>query len=541
MQGIKGAAAHAVAALFTIVTVAATVAGIAGTAGAADVTLRMRGGTFEVKGELKSFDLKRWIVTAPGLGTLSLDAARYECVSEGCPTKPTSSQPVLRYPARAVDTTWMGGSGIGTDYMPRLVRAYAQAVGASVAMEVASDPKNLVLSLTTRDGRPVGRVIVARQGVPPGFAGMARGEVDVVWTSRPIWPEEQQMMTAAGVADMTAPDNQHVFGLDAMVVLVSRENPVVSMSLDTIAQIFAGKITDWSELGLPPGRITVYAPTAEMGLWSYFESAVMRPRGLAITADAVRLLHATEWSDKVAADPGGIGINFFAYIRKAKPVNVELTCGIVMPPSIFAAKNEEYPLARRLYFYTKGAPKNPLAAALLSFALSPRGQAVLKDAQFVDQEPELAPFSAHTGRIAVALNAADEDFDPKAMTRLIEEIRGASRATLTYRFAIGGATLDSRANEDVSRLAELIKSPQFAGKSVMLIGFSDAIGRFDANLALARKRAQVVRGALAKVLGAEAPAGVRVVDTAYGELAPVACNDSLEGRALNRRVEVWVR
>ena len=28
---------------------------------------------------------------------------------------------------------------------------------------------------------------------------------------------------------------------------------------------------------------------------------------------------------------------------------------------------------------------------------------------------------------------------------------------------------------------------------------------------------------------------------AYGELAPVACNDSLEARQLNRRVEVWVK
>jgi len=447
----------------------------------------------------------------------------------------------LRYPSRAVDTTWMGGSGIGTDYIPRLVRAYAEAVGASVKMEVAEDPKNLVLSLMARDGRPIGRVIAARQGVTPGFAAMARGDVDVVWSSRPVQAEEQQMMVAAGGRDMTAAGYQHVFGLDAMVVLVSKENPVGSLTIDQVAQIFAGKITDWGDLGLPPGRITVYAPTAEMGLWGYFDAAVMRPRGFEIAADAVRLLHATEWSDKVAADPSGIGINFFGYIRKAKPINIELTCGIVMPPSIFAAKNEEYPLARRLYFYTNGQPKNPLAAALLAFALSPRAQSVLRDAQFVDQEPELAPFAAHTGRIAVALNAADEDFDPQAMTKLIEDIRGGSRATLTYRFALGGSALDSRAGEDVERLATLIRTPELAGKTVMLIGFSDAIGRFDANLALARKRAQVVRGALAKVLGKDVPQGVRLVDTAYGELAPVACNDSLEGRALNRRVEVWVR
>jgi outer membrane protein OmpA-like peptidoglycan-associated protein len=32
-----------------------------------------------------------------------------------------------------------------------------------------------------------------------------------------------------------------------------------------------------------------------------------------------------------------------------------------------------------------------------------------------------------------------------------------------------------------------------------------------------------------------------MVPKGYSELAPVACNDLLEGRNLNRRVEVWVR
>jgi len=34
---------------------------------AAEVTLRMRGGAFEVKGELKSYNLKTYVITSPGL------------------------------------------------------------------------------------------------------------------------------------------------------------------------------------------------------------------------------------------------------------------------------------------------------------------------------------------------------------------------------------------------------------------------------------------------------------------------------------------
>jgi len=513
---------------------------VASQASAAEITLRMRGGSFEIKGELKSFNLKTYVVTSPGLGTLSLDATRYECVGANCPGGAVEPRSVTAPPLTPVTTTWVGGSAIGTEFMPRLVRAYAERINANVAMNVGADPKDLEFKLTSKEGRFLGQVNVRRQGVPQGFAAMAKGQGDVVWTSRAILPEEQQMMATAGQPNMLQPGNQHIFALDALVVLVARENPVVSLSLDNIAKIFAGEITDWGQVGLPPGKINLYAPAAEMGEWSYFEQAVLAPRGLKVSADAVRLSHATEWTDKVAADPAGIGINSIAYVRKAKAVNIETPCGIVVPPSIFAAKTEEYPMGRRLYFYTPGQPQNPLARALLDFALSPELQPILKDAKFVDQAPESLPFIAHTGRIAVALNAPAEDFDPVLMRQLIEDFRAAERVSLTFRFQGGASTLEERARQDLARLRAVLQRREMQGNTVMLAGYSDAVGSFAANLTLSKKRAQAVRAALFPA-GTTPPAGVAIEERAFGELAPVACNDTNEGRSLNRRVEVWIR
>ena len=509
-------------------------------ASAAEVTLRMRGGSFEVKGELKSYNLKSYVVTSPGLGTLTLDASRYECMGANCPSDIMVPRTAAAVPLTAVTTNWVGDSAIGTEFMPRLIRAYADRINATVAMNVGADTKDLEFKLTSREGRFLGQINVRRQGIPQGFAAMAKGGADVVWTSRAILPEEQQMMASAGQPDMTKPGNQHIWGLDALVLLVARENPVVSLTLENIAKIFAGEITDWSQVGLPPGKINLYAPAAEMGTWSSFETSVLAPFGLTISPDAVRLAHATEWSDRVAADPAGIGINTLAYVRKAKAVNIETACGIVMPPSVFGAKTEEYPLSGRLYFYSAGQPQNPLAKALLAFALSPEVQAVLKDARFVDQAPESLPFIAHTGRIAVALNAPAEDFDAVAMRQLIEDIRSAERLSLTFRFQGGVSVLDERSKQDIGRLGAILKGPAMRGKTVMLIGYSDAVGAFQPNLALARKRAQAVRAALFPA-GTAPPADVTIEERAYGELAPVACNDTNEGRALNRRVEVWIR
>jgi phosphate transport system substrate-binding protein len=242
----------------------------------------------------------------------------------------------------------------------------------------------------------------------------------------------------------------------------------------------------------------------------------------------------------VAADPTGIGVNSISSVRKAKPVNIETPCGIVTPPSVFGAKTEEYPLARRMYLYTPGAPANPLAKALLDFALSPQGQDVLRDSKFVDQSPESLAFIAHTGRIAVALNAPAEDFDPVLMRQLIEDIRAAERLTLTFRFAGGASVLDERSRQDLARLRNWLQRPDMNGKTALLIGYSDAVGSFPANLALARKRSAALRAALYPP-GQSPPANIALVERSYGELAPVACNDTNEGRALNRRVEVWIR
>lgn len=509
---------------------------------AEEITLRMKGGDFEVSGELKSFDLQRYIVETKDFGPLTLDAKRYDCVRGACPKTPIAPTAMTAPVREGVDygaTTWIGGSVIGTEFMPLLIESYAKSISAKVQRSVAADPRNLEFRLTDRNGRPLGQVNVNRLGVPAGFRALASRSGDVVMSGRPIAADEVSQLANAGLQGMQGPGSEHVWGSDAIVVLVARENPAVSLSLDAIANIFAGRITDWSQVGLPAGKINVYAPSSELGDWEQFEAIVMRPRGLMLGGGANRLQHATELSDKVGADPLGIGINSISNVRDARALNIEQSCGLVTRPSIFTAKTEEYPLTRRMYFYTTAAqPTHPLAGALLKYALSPRAQEVLREAGFVDLEPESQGFAALGSRITHALNAPGEDFDMVLMRKLIADLKPAQRVSITFRFASATASLDSKALADVDRLRALLETPPFANKNVMLVGFADAVGSFAANLALAEQRAQTVLRALTSA----GPVARTVISTrSFGELAPVACNDSLEARQLNRRVEVWVK
>ena len=89
-------------------------------------------------------------------------------------------------------------------------------------------------------------------------------------------------------------------------------------------------------------------------------------------------------------------------------------------------------------------------------------------------------------------------------------------------------------------LAELLQSPELAGKSVMLIGFTDADGRFQSNEAMSAKRANQVRNAIVAAAGGRIAADNLIVK-GYGPLAPIGCNDTPERRQQNRRVEVWIK
>jgi phosphate transport system substrate-binding protein len=504
-------------------------------ADAAEVTLQMKGGDFQVSGELKSFDNTKYVIEVESLGTVSLDARRVECVSGDCPKGPFQAVGSLG------TTTWMDGTAIGTEFVPRLIQSYANTIGAIVAHVTTADPGNLEFKLSDKSGREVGRINAQRQDIATAFAALLKNEIDAVFTDRPVGEEEVQQFLKAGLPNLRSPGSEHVSGLDSMVVLVSRENPAVSLSLDSIAQIFAGQITDWSQVGLPPGKINVYAPSQEMGTWNQFESMVMKPRNLPLTPHAKRSARATDWSDFVAEDPQGISINASTYVRNAKALNIESSCGLITRPSVFASKTEEYPMTHRMYFYTPGQSRNPLTRALIAQALSPAMQPVLKEANIVDQEPEVLGFDAQTSRIAHALNAPIEDFNLAMMRNLINDLKTASRLSITFRFQSASVMLDNKALADVSRLRDLVATPEYSGKTILLIGFADSVGGFDANMRLSERRAQAVQRALVPAGRAAASLTSPVVTKAYGELAPVACNDSLEGQQLNRRVEVWIK
>ena len=110
---------------------------------------------------------------------------------------------------------------------------------------------------------------------------------------------------------------------------------------------------------------------------------------------------------------------------------------------------------------------------------------------------------------------------------------------MAFRFVSGTNDLDARSRRDIARLARTLKEPANMGQKIVLAGYSDANGKFQANMTIALKRAGQVRSALLAAAGPGLDPRL-VTAKGYGSLAPTACNTTAEGQRLNRRVEVWV-
>lgn len=103
-------------------------------------------------------------------------------------------------------------------------------------------------------------------------------------------------------------------------------------------------------------------------------------------------------------------------------------------------------------------------------------------------------------------------------------------------FAFGRADLLPESEAAIAEIAALLAAQP--GIGLYVVGHSDSIGDFEANLVLSRARAEAVVRALETRHGV-APG--RAVPAGVGPLAPVASNATEAGRALNRRVEAVLR
>ncbi len=426
-----------------------------------------------------------------------------------------------------------GSNTVGERLLPAVAKAFSMAQGATETSWESAKDNERTLMVNGVSGCVPQKIQVKAHGSSTAFHAFESGEADIGMSSRPIKPTEVSKLVSLG--DLTSPESEHIFALDGVAVVIHPSNPVQTLTIQEIASIFSGKITDWSSVGGNPDPITVYARDDKSGTHDTFNTLALKVQGMTLVSNAKRFESSTELSDTVAADPTGIGYIGIAYIRNAKPLAIN-ECGLPYLPDTFSVKTEEYPLARRLYLYTPQAPSSPVTTEFIDFALSQTGQDIVKQVGFVELSVQSdavdGVFNTQISRMKSGVNNLQ---NVQTLQDFIATVEGATRLSTTFRFIPDSARLDNRGLRDVKRLSEYMTSGEGRGKQLLLLGFADSKGEYAKNLTLSKARAKAVATQLAWN-------GVRSTEVkGFGEEAPVACNDNPIGFNKNRRVEVWIR
>ena len=421
-------------------------------------------------------------------------------VTENVGVRPPASGPVQTL------LRLSGSNTIGAQLAPALAEAWMAGRGISnFHRETTASDETRVSG--TKDGTTFA-VDIKAHGSATAFTDLAAAACDIGMSSRKIKTDEATNLQSKGLGDLTSNSDERVVGLDGVAVIVNEANSTDSMTIQEVAAIFSGGGT---------GRAwNIYARDDKSGTYDTFKDRVLGSRPL--PASAKRFEDSQALVAAVAKDPNGIGFVGLPYASGAKILAISEKGALPLVPNANTVKTESYALSRRLYLYVPDNAK-PEARDFTRYALSDDGQAIVEKNGFIGQ------------KVGLMSSASAPAHAPAGYLQIMPS---ADRLTVDFRFRTGSSQLDTKAVDDIKRVAASMNT-QYSGRGVMLVGFADSTGNASTNIQLSKDRAQAVSEQM-KRQGIEA-----VFITGFGQELPVADNGTPEGREKNRRVEVWLR
>lgn len=213
---------------------------------------------------------------------------------------------------------------------------------------------------------------IAAEGSTTGIAAIIDGTAQIGMSSRRAKPTEMSAGTAKGVTMKPT-----VVAYDGIGVIVNQGNGVSTLTKRQVEQIFTGDITDWSQVGGTPGKISVYTRNTSSGTYSDFKELAMKKRDYA--GSSQKMAGNEQIAAEVAKNPNGIGYVGLAYLHDPGIKTVSIDGALPTEESVIAKK---YPYARPTFYYTNGDPSGE-AAKFVEFTLSDEGQKIVRKVGFV--------------------------------------------------------------------------------------------------------------------------------------------------------------
>lgn len=210
------------------------------------------------------------------------------------------------------------------------------------------------------------RITVAGGGTGIGVQKAGEGLVDIGNTGRPLSEEE---VAKYGLRSFP-------FAIDGVAPIIHPDNPLAGLAAARIRDIFAGRITRWSEVGGPDQAIHVYGREEASGTHDVFWKKLLNKEAIVGSANIIQ----SNGAMKVAVSQDAYAIGYMSIGHIDDSVRALAVDGIV--PSQTTAIDGSYPAVRRLFMNTKGDPE-PLTRAFIDYVLSDEGAEIIRASGYI--------------------------------------------------------------------------------------------------------------------------------------------------------------
>lgn len=500
-------------------------------ASSSDVVLRSPDGSVELVGTLVEVTNEDYVIDTTS-GRLSVRKEFVNCEGDSCPKIETVAQ-VFRIATP---------NAVGQDLIAKIVNDYSDVKGYGVTQAFGAGGNGVDFILGDDSGNEVARVGVDTSQSSDALEAVLNGKAAFALTRQQITPQMLSKALGRPVNAVSDVLQERALGLDALSFVVNNANGVEVVGWEDIQGVLSGRITNWAQLGGADAPITLHMLNGDTEMNEQLATRVMASSGAKIASSGERHENAAKMAESLAADRNGLAVMYRSQIPSGlKALDMISSCNVFYNDDDFSVQTEEYPLVVRWFMYQpKERNSTELASNLFEYLQTNEGQQAVADLGLVGQQLRLSPLKEQGARvISSVLSSTNAGMDKVLKTYFAESAKG-KRFSTALRFQTGSSQLDVRALGDLQRISQVVRSPDYAGQELVIFGFSDSYGRFDANLRLSQSRANVVKDLILR----ENPGILTDADIqtyGLGPVAPVDCNTTPDGRQLNRRVEIWLR
>ena len=333
-----------------------------------------------------------------------------------------------------------------------------------------------------------------------------------------------------------------MIGLKAFAVVVNPDVGIDSVTMDQLADIYAGDLTNWSEIGGPDQRILPLQLPVNSLVRNEVIKLVMNPVGKSIAGSVLTLADEASIVASIGQFPGSISIVSADSIGGTATLPVAASCGVAVDPVPFSIVSGDYPLVRPIMATYDRIPNTSLPIELFDFASTTVAQSLLGREGFINYGAVTQDAADKNERLSQILGASLEEIERPVAAQMFQALFDADRLSPTMS---GGAASGPEAAWNramMIALADTLKDAAYAGREVVFVGFANSTGGTQAEIDASAIAATQVEAAFAQFAAdIVRDNGLRLTSLGFGNVAPATCVEGQTDSSTYTRVEAWVR